>query len=433
MKKIIANLILFTAFCSVFGVDKEKLKENLSNSQHLTELMMDEEYVKKQKAIAEEKKAKKEIETELTDELLGIKYHAEDYHILKKNFLRVELSGPKGNFNIFAQNEDDESALFSVVDSFASTSFYVKIDRKIYRLNENNAVKREIRRLSSDNEAQISYIVDKTVRVTVDFTLIASRPDHDEDIVQIKVYLINLTDKKKSAGLLALLDTWCGEGVEPHFTTAANKKIRYETQFSAEDMETQRCINVSNKKNNFQILLNGNGITPVKSVTLANVDILKKMLWNGTFVSKRGFSNNRAYADSAVMIVWDDMTLNENELNHIDFYIAASNDEELPYGLQYIDGIEEPEKEIKKEAVKTAEKKPAENKIKEPKKEENNDKRTDVEFIVPSVKAYQLDPVYIQSLIDKIDSLQSSSDANPAEIQRLNAELDAILEKLRQH
>ena len=65
------------------------------------------------------------------------------------------------------------------------------------------------------------------------------------------------------------------------------------------------------------------------------------------------------------------------------------------------------------------------------KQTENPVRRTDVEFIVPPIKDYQLDPEYIQQLIDKIDALQSSKEVNKTEIMRLNAELDAILEKLR--
>ena len=78
-----------------------------------------------------------------------------------------------------------------------------------------------------------------------------------------------------------------------------------------------------------------------------------------------------------------------------------------------------------------AEEEVKEDSAKEVVKKENADKRTNVEFIVPPIRDYQLDPEYIQQLIDKIDSLQSSKDVNKKEIMRLNAELDAILEKLR--
>ena len=63
---------------------------------------------------------------------------------------------------------------------------------------------------------------------------------------------------------------------------------------------------------------------------------------------------------------------------------------------------------------------------------ESKDKRTDVEFIVKNIRDYQLDPVYIQDLIDRIDALQSEKKVDRKKVAQLNAELDAILERLRQ-
>ena len=59
--------------------------------------------------------------------------------------------------------------------------------------------------------------------------------------------------------------------------------------------------------------------------------------------------------------------------------------------------------------------------------------KPDFEFIVPPVSDAQLDPEYVQDLIDRINSLQSDPDlVDHEEVSRLNAELDAILLKLRQ-
>ena len=44
----------------------------------------------------------------------------------------------------------------------------------------------------------------------------------------------------------------------------------------------------------------------------------------------------------------------------------------------------------------------------------------------------QLDPVYIQSLLDRIASLKEDGSVDKSEIRRLSDELDAIFLKLRQ-
>lgn len=56
----------------------------------------------------------------------------------------------------------------------------------------------------------------------------------------------------------------------------------------------------------------------------------------------------------------------------------------------------------------------------------------EVKFDVNSIDTSQLNPVYVQGLIDKINSLESvNNNIDRAEILRLHAELDAIIEKLR--
>ncbi|MBR4599796.1 MAG: hypothetical protein IKO39_07095, partial [Treponema sp.] len=153
-----------------------------------------------------------------------------------------------------------------------------------------------------------------------------------------------------------------------------------------------------------------------------NIDELHRMDWDTGFRKGRGFSNIRGYDDSGIMLDWPDAILAPGQKTESVFYIAAASHEEFPRGLIYADNLLLPEEGSENEG---------EQEKAEVKSNENAEKRTDVEFIVPPIKDYQLDPEYIQQLIDKIDSLQSSKDVNKKEIMRLNAELDAILEKLR--
>ena len=61
------------------------------------------------------------------------------------------------------------------------------------------------------------------------------------------------------------------------------------------------------------------------------------------------------------------------------------------------------------------------------------DSNEDIKFDVNSITAEQLNPAYVQGLIDRINALENSDGTiDRGEILRLNAELDAILEKLRQ-
>lgn len=437
MKRSIAIILCIVCGCSVFSIEDEKFKENLENSRHLTELMMDEEYVKRQKALAEERRLKKEAETELYDGFLDIKYHLETYYSFSSEFLRVELFGKTGTFNVYYVPKNGmDVPLFSSVDLFSSTSFFLNVDEQVYRLNKSNLVRRELRRLQ--NGAQLVYTTDDDARLIVDFSLAASRAENPEDIIQIKLYVINMGTVRHEVDLKGIFDTVCGEVSSVHFTTNRGTKIRNELCFSREELEKERSVVSSNGIVSFQFVLDGAEIPPVESVSFANVDELYRMDWNARIRKGRGFTNNRAYDNSAVMIDWPSEVLSPNGKSEKVFFIAVAANE-YPRGLYYVDGI--PSAAVSDSGVgfsdplKTKTEKANPQKTQEtpvpPKASKNQDKRTDVEFIVPPIKDYQLDPEYIQGLIDRIDALQSSKDINQKELRKLNAELDAILEKLR--
>ena len=59
MKRIIEAALLSLAVFSAYSIDDAKLKENINQSRHLSELMVDEEYARRQMAIAEEKRAQR--------------------------------------------------------------------------------------------------------------------------------------------------------------------------------------------------------------------------------------------------------------------------------------------------------------------------------------------------------------------------------------
>lgn len=421
MKRIITVLLFSLTILNAFSIDEEKFKENLNNSRHLTELMVDEEYVKRQKALAEERRAKKEIETEKSDEILGIKYHTENYYQLRSGLLKLEFFGKTGTFGISCMSSaNKETPLLSTADLFASTGFLVRLDGEVFDCYKSNRVRKELRRLSDG--AQLVYRLDKRVRLVLDFSLLSSKSDSPQDIIKIRLYMINEDRFDHSVDVRGIFDTICGETSSVHFTTENNSRIRNESRFSNEKLHAERTIVSSNGYTSFQFVLDGINVSPVEAVTLGNIDELHRMDWDTGFRKGRGFSNIRGYDDSGIMLDWPDAILAPGQKTESVFYIAAASHEEFPRGLIYADNLLLPEEGSENEG---------EQEKAEVKSNENAEKRTDVEFIVPPIKDYQLDPEYIQQLIDKIDSLQSSKDVNKKEIMRLNAELDAILEKLR--
>jgi len=363
----------------------------------------------------------------LHDGYLETDYTLEKYLNLTGEMLRVELFGKTGSFNIFCKNQEgQEVPLFSSANMCTSTGFLLKIDGRMHRINAESRIIRELRKY--DNGAQLVFTVDNNVRFVIDFSLIKSASDKPEDIVRIRTYAINLGLESHSVDIKGIFDTVAGEASSVHFSTEKNTKIRNETRFVLEEIQRERTAVCTNDSTSFQFVFSGNQIQPIDSIVFANVDEIYKMEWDSGIRKGRGFTNIRSYEDSAIMVDWPSFMLSPDQKIENTFFIAAATNDESPRGIFYVDNYERIKAENSEEAEKTEE---TEEKAAPPAKE-NSDKRTDVDFVVMPIKDYQLDPEYIQALIDKIDILQSSKNVDKKEIQKLNAELDAILEKLRQ-
>lgn len=351
----------------------------------------------------------------LHDSYLEVDYYPETYYVLSSSFISIELFGKTGTFNILCSSSaKKETSMLSSADLCGSTGFLLKIDDNVYRLNQDRRVARELRRL--ENGAQLVYTVNNDVRFVVDFSLAASREGSASDIIKVSTYLINIGGKNHDIGVKGIFDTSCGEISSVHFTTDGGAKIRNERCFTKDEIHRERTVISSDGNVSFQLVLDGIPVSPVESVSFANVDEFYKMDWESPLRRGRGFTSSSSYDNSAVQVKWPEFNIHEEKKVENSFYIAVSNNGEAPRGLDYVD-------RISLQPVLP----PSEENEQQPR----IDKRTDVEFIIPPIKDYQLDPGYIQDLIDRIDALQSSENVDKKTISRLNAELDAILEKLR--
>ena len=358
--------------------------------------------------------SKKSDELNFHDGYFDKNYCLESYYSFSNEMIRVELFGKTGTFNIYCiSNDKSETPLLSSSDLCDTTGFILNVDGEAYRLNKDKRVFKELHRFV--NGAQLVYTIDNDVRFVIDFSFVTDEDDSFADLLKLGTYIINISGKTHDIGVKGIFDTSCGEVSSVHFTTDVGSKIRNECFFSHFDLLRERCVNSSDGKVSFQFVFDGRRVSPVESVTFANIDELYRMSWEPVIRKGRGFTNNRSYDNSAVMVKWPEINSYGEEKVENTFYIAVADNGAYPRGVFYVDRIV-PEK--KKDDV------PEQENV-------NKDKRTDVDFIVPPIRDYQLDPGYIQDLIDRIDALQSSDNVDKKTVTRLNAELDAILEKLR--
>ncbi len=419
---------------------------------------------KKTKA-SDQKKLKKNFPK--IDSYLGSVYLPLKKYELSDSTYSVALDSNSGTFNFYVKDENGKKIpLLADFDDSISSSFFLRIGRTSYRLNKNGSVKKEVRK--TEHGAQLAYTVNDTAQVVVDFSFIESPEkkndsagvvdsenvqnvtDKDvtaevnpfEGVIKVSISVTNISKKENSFALKALFDTVVGEGCEFHFTLADGTNVSSEVQF--ETFVKERAITSADGKNSIQFVLSGQGVSGVENVALANISNLNKSRWIFAGENGRSFNSVNTYNNSGVSVVWPAKKIKPEKTSEIHFFIGLASDSKNVNSLNYADylaGTFNPSlSSVQISTVESVKEEPfvvnAESKRREYSYEmpetENQAKKNTVDFEVQSITEKQLEPEYIQALINRIDALESSgSDIDRNEIRQLNAELDAILSTLR--
>ena len=420
---------------------------------------------------ASEKKERKEAAAfaakQKTDPYTGWAYVPQKKVDISNGLVRLVLNGSTGTFCVYAKHDGSADVpVLSTVDSSVSTFFSVKIGRQIYKLSKEGGANCEAR--LTPYGAQMAYTVGTKAYVVVDFSFLPSSADSPlVDMVRVSVYCINIGRTLQTFGVKGVFDTYLGETTRAHFSTSNISTLNSETAFN--NMETALWIRSRNENTAVQFLLHGREITEPEIVILSNKDNLSSSAWIPSVQENRSFSSVLSFENSAVGVNWPSVYLDPMKSDIITFYMSLSSDGTAPAGKEFLrelaqgrtalwnrpsanplpDQLAEDGEESSsgvasssnatstsasldddglslyggssyEEPVKVPSstmEKPESSKTKE-----TNQLKTDP----------QLDPEYIQSLIDRIDELsQNPSLAKPGEIESLNKELDQILTKLR--
>jgi hypothetical protein len=329
-----------------------------------------------------------------------------------------------GSFGIFSRNPDN-AALFPLIagyDNFSSTFFELQADSVTYRLNRVCGIPSRAER--TRDGITITYTIDKKASVQVAMTFAASSPQRSPDALRMAITTTNTGKQARTFSLRAVFDTILGEESFTHFSTAAKDQINAECLF--ETMKNDRWILSKNAENSIQFLVYGPGITSPNRVYLGNKDVIAAS-WIPGIKKDRSFNSVFSYNNSAIGINWNSSVLQPEASGTVTFYIVVSSEGRTPAGSDLLATLSG-QQTVPASAGPAEAEKAAPAVLPAP-----VEPRPEVEFTVESIKDEQLDPAYIQRLIDKINSLESNDTTiDRQELLRLNAELDAILQKLRQ-
>lgn len=395
------------------------------------------------------------------------------------------MKGTVGSFQLYALGENgSQIPLFAGYDEFTSSFMSLLVGKKEYRLTDNIGIVIGARK--SENGAQLVYIVPDVARVHLKFEQVPHGKEVTSEIIKVTSTVYNKSKIPQNYALKSVLDTVLGEQFGPHFYSSEEIAINNERQYRKFDKV--KWVASKNSRAGVQFLFKVGDVVTPEVVSLSNKDFLALRDWVPGITVSRSFDSVLSYQNSALCINWPSARINPEESVSYSYYIAVATDGRAPDGEKF---IEEVEKKLKKngdekekkysvkefeEGIQKASAYYAASKYQEahavvlemwenPKNrnqrlaslrmmieeklgfEIENDVRDVREFdedvsekksenpkitISPeTITKEQLDAGYIQALVDKINNMKAEDDVERKELYKLNAELDAILEKLR--
>lgn len=334
-------------------------------------------------------------------------------------YVKMVFKPKMGSFNFYVVDSNlKEEAVLSSANEFLASAFYLKCGNDIYELNASVGIKSETYKV--DNGAVVKYFVPKVANVTIHFDCLKSSVDTDFDMVKISAEIENIGTRQRNMALKCVFDTVLGEKSTSHFYTSSDMPIKTEQIYRT--MKNEKWFLSKNDNSAMQILLDGGDITPIETVVLGNKNSIETNSWIPNISSEKTFDNLVSYNDSAVCIIWPEEKNLPGEKINVNFYLAFASDGFMPSGYEYVIA----EKKVKEVPV-------VKEVVVQEVVEEKEKVIPNVKFDVKQLSKEKLSQEYVQQLIERISNLEDSgSDIDREEILMLNAELDAILEVLRQ-
>lgn len=391
---------------------------------------------------------------------------------------------------------DKSIPVLATANEYISSSFYLKAGKKIYKLNENSSVKYSAEVNYEQKSVLITYSIPDVADVKVTFNAIRSSADSDFDMLKIYSEIVNTGSKKAELALKVVLDTVLGEVDRHHFYDNENTPVRNElglrnvdgqkwfvSKNSSASMqifpygydtttpEFFALANLSTFQNGnwepdmlsyrtFDTVLSYNNsavciIWPESRVastekkssvfylafSTGDIKPSGEQLVYGTENTGKTAEKSESKPESWFVepvkenpsVVFTDAKVQpEPEKKTYDFHDEAQKRREE--GLADASSVKFQNKDSEDEFKLP----PAEVEVLKSKESPAYDQnifnpKSDVNFEVPVPSKYQLSDEYIQNLLNRIAALEESGEAvNRSELLQLNAELDAILEALRQ-
>lgn len=251
----------------------------------------------------------------------------------QSGIVQLRVRPKLGTFNISVVTEEGKTIpVLSTANEFTTSGFYLKSNKKAYKLGAELNIKTAARKV--ENGIELSYSIDKVADVFLSLNCLESAPGNGIDMVKITSTVVNRSTKKATFAQKLILDTVLGETNRYHFYSREDVPIQSEVMYRT--MKNEKYFISKNSYASMQILLDGADISPIDSVSLANYSTLNQNTWEPEMLSYRSFDTVLSYNNSAVGIIWPEKTIGVNGKKSDTFYLAFSEGEKRPLGYTYI-------------------------------------------------------------------------------------------------
>nr|MCR5606724.1 hypothetical protein [Treponema sp.] len=306
--------------------------------------------------------------------------------------------------NSFFSNKIEKYPLIEKKNNYNSSYFFLYVDGKCYKLKRSSDVACWV--VKSEQGVKVSYKVRDFAQVDINYVLV-----HDKACAQISAVISNISNEEHEYGLCSVYDTFLGETSGLHFSTKNINSISNKVIF--DNFENESYLRSSDGYSSIQFTASMNDTDAFEKVILASESDFSFNSWFPSVAIGKPFTTVESYGDSVAAFYWKRSLLATGQNRIITFYVSAACNGNVP---EYIREASEA-KVIKVENAKS-------NVIKETSLNANNAK----------INEEKIDSEYIQSLLDRIEMLKAGDEngASEEEIKKLNAEIDVILQMMRQ-
>ncbi len=358
-------------------------------------------------------------------------YSGEKIITIVQSDIKLVIDSDKGTFFLYSVPEKGrEIPLLANSESDGGTFFALRSGRKVYKLEKTDGIYTEARR--TETGAQLAYLVHGAAQVVIDFSFLPSIAGSSRiDMLRVTIFTINIGKSMQSFAIKGVFDTRLGENTKSHFSTATRSKINSELQLTS--LSDDLWIRSSSSKSAIQFLLEGEGISTPDLVSIGGKNtIVNTVSWVPPVKNGKSFSSVFSYNNSALCINWKNAYLDPLRTDTVSFFISVSSDGNTPAGKKFLQDLAEGQTELgvyTGTKVSTTDVAPSPIQL-TPEEAGVSSRLVDgasEPFI--DVSESQLDPEYVQDLLDRIAILTESDDVDKGELYQLNLELDSILDK----